>query len=139
MRTTIRKSLTTMATALALSAGGAAIDSGTAQASANAISTMASVRTSHCAGYLRGSYGDGQDYAQATFTVLNGAYNCLGWLERSTNGGHSWSVVSAIHWMAEGDTPYTTWYWDGPGYLARSCISESVAAPLQSAHCSSSW
>ncbi|WP_042380034.1 hypothetical protein [Streptacidiphilus melanogenes] len=143
MRTRIRRGLT--ATALATSALlGIAVLPGTAQAATSW--TFTSVSTTHCRAYLRAEYTNA-NYAQGTGQVLDGAYNCVMWLEKSTNGGASYSRVSGLHWLNVttnidsliGNT-YTGWYWDNDGNdRARACISESIQAPESFKHCTWGW
>jgi hypothetical protein len=45
-------------------------------------------------------------------------------LERSTNGGGSWSDLSYTHVGGGGQTVGTDYYYDGPGYLARVCVGD---------------
>jgi hypothetical protein len=66
--------------------------------------------------------GHGNDYA-AAYIADDGSwgYNngCVGWLERSTDGGNTWSRVSGEHDLYGGESVTTYNYWDGAGYLAR--------------------
>lgn len=65
--------------------------------------------------------GNGNDYARANFYLAGNT--CMAWLERSTNYGETWSVISGIHYSLA--PPYhgsTGYYWDGDGYLARACV-----------------
>jgi hypothetical protein len=43
-------------------------------------------------------------------------------MERSTDGGQTWSVVSSVHAMSSNGSVSTYAYYDGPGYLARACF-----------------
>ena len=68
---------------------------------------------------------NGKQYASGGFTNTWSGQDCYGWLERSTNGGNSWSLVSGVHLLTP---PFketydnTGLYYDGPGYLARACF-----------------
>jgi hypothetical protein len=63
------------------------------------------------------------DYVQASVSNNDSGYTCMGWLERSTDGGGSWSVISGYHTVANnGNTQATDPYYDGPGYEARACF-----------------
>jgi hypothetical protein len=64
-------------------------------------------------------------YAYANIDNDFSGYSMAGWLERSTNGGATWSVVSGVHYLNSGNTyteALTDAYYDGPGYLARACF-----------------
>ena len=65
--------------------------------------------------------GHGNDFAAAMITsnVNTGTIQCAGVLERSTNGGATWSQVSSVHVEDFGESVTTYNYWDGAGYLAR--------------------
>jgi hypothetical protein len=59
--------------------------------------------------------------ATSAYTASGWTVGCFGWLERSTNGGASWDVISGVHDEANGQSVQTYNYWDGSGYLARAC------------------
>ena len=61
-------------------------------------------------------------YASAYFFNDYTGYTMNAWMERSTNGGQTWSTVSGVHAMSGHDYVVTYAYYDGPGYLARSCF-----------------
>jgi len=64
-------------------------------------------------------------YAHAYIENSHTAYSLNGWLERSTDGGKTWSIESGINALNDGsaDTSVQTYdYYDGPGYLARACF-----------------
>lgn len=65
-------------------------------------------------------------FVQATFYDVETGYTMNGWLERSTDGGNSWYRVSGTHTLSatltSTDEATTDPYYDGPGYLARSCF-----------------
>lgn len=64
-------------------------------------------------------------YAQGVFEDVNTNYTLNAWLERSTDGGATWSYLSGIHALNSSSTPQDVWtyaYYDGPGYLARACF-----------------
>jgi hypothetical protein len=77
-------------------------------------------------------------YAYGRFVNYEAGWTCTGWLERSTNGGSSWSAVSGSHALAslsDSDTSAVTDnYYDGPGYLARACFQFSFSGAA--IHCS---
>jgi hypothetical protein len=64
-------------------------------------------------------------YVSGLFSNQGSGFTCIGMLERSTDGGAHFTVVSGYHYLASGPTPtvgQTGDYWDGPGYLARACF-----------------
>jgi len=61
-------------------------------------------------------------YAYAWFYMDYTGYNENAWMERSTNGGQTWTTVSGVHAMGSNDFVSTDAYYDGPGYLARACF-----------------
>lgn len=64
-------------------------------------------------------------YAMATIINDYSGFALNGWLERSTNGGNTWSNVSSVHAFNNGSVysaVNTYAYYDGPGYLARACF-----------------
>lgn len=65
-------------------------------------------------------------YAEATFFDVETGYTLNGWLERSTNGGSTWTQESGIHalssTLSSTDESTTDPYYDGPGYLERACF-----------------
>jgi hypothetical protein len=61
-------------------------------------------------------------YAYATFYADYTGFTMDAWIERSTDGGQSWSTVSSVHAMGSDDFVSTYAYYDGPGYLARACF-----------------
>jgi hypothetical protein len=89
--------------------------------------TVFTARTTHCSASLRAKWdANNKNWAQATGKNFNGAYNCWFYLERSTNGGKDWYLISDEHWLYEtGQTGATGWYWDDAGYQARACAKES--------------
>ncbi|WP_143079084.1 hypothetical protein [Streptomyces monashensis] len=63
-------------------------------------------------------------YAQAGVyqSTRDSGYGCEGWLQRSTDGGATWSTISGKTFTTgPGDQEFTGWYYDGPGYKARAC------------------
>lgn len=76
-------------------------------------------------------------YAYGLFVNHDSGFTCTGWLERSTNNGSTWSLVSGTHAVAStsGDRFGSTGdYWDGIGYLARACFRFDFSGAA--AHCS---
>lgn len=63
--------------------------------------------------------GHGNDYAAARITSTNNGFTCGGVLQRSTDGGQTWSDASSWHYVDSGQSVTTYNYWDGAGYLAR--------------------
>ncbi|TDT98297.1 hypothetical protein EDD99_6524 [Streptomyces sp. 846.5] len=61
-------------------------------------------------------------YVTGYFGDTNSGYTMNGWLERSTDGGASWYTVSGVHSLSGNSSAETDAYYDGPGYLARSCF-----------------
>lgn len=61
-------------------------------------------------------------YAYGYFFADYTGYTMNAWLERSTDGGQTWSTVSGVHAMSSHDWVSTYSYYDGPGYLARACF-----------------
>ena len=74
-------------------------------------------------------YPGGKNFADGIISTENDTpqwVQCIGALERSSNGGRSWTQVSATHsvWGNE-EYPVTSgtdFYADGAAYLARTCI-----------------
>lgn len=67
----------------------------------------------------------GSVVAYAEFDDLDPGWTCEGWLERSTDGGKHWYIISGYHLLdsvpvVESDSTGT--YYDGVGYLARACF-----------------
>jgi hypothetical protein len=63
------------------------------------------------------------DFVEAIINNVNSGFTCMGWLERSTDGGGSWSTISGYHTVLNnGDSQVTDLYYDGPGYEARACF-----------------
>jgi hypothetical protein len=61
-------------------------------------------------------------YAYAYFYAQYTTYTENAWLERSTDGGETWSTVSGVHTLDSEGFVSTDAYYDGPGYLARACF-----------------
>ena len=61
-------------------------------------------------------------FAEAYFLADNTSYTENAWMERSTDGGQTWSTVSGVHAMSSSGSVTTYAYYDGPGYLARACF-----------------
>lgn len=120
--------------ALAIGAGTAALVAMTGTAASASTGTNVVQGTAwpivagagHCEIQLLGTWNTPDYYAAARITdnnVNTGAVidNCYGWLERSTDGGKSWDVVSGVHDESGGQSVTTYNYWDGDGDLARAC------------------
>ncbi|NUS13289.1 MAG: hypothetical protein HOY69_18115 [Streptomyces sp.] len=61
----------------------------------------------------------------STRTDADGNYlMCQGWLQRSTDGGRTWTDISDVHVGYGGVHAGTSYYYDGPGYLARVCVGD---------------
>jgi hypothetical protein len=73
------------------------------------------------------------DYVYGVTTNQYSGLTCVGWLERSTDGGHHWSVISGYH-VVDYNAESTGQYWDGPGYLARGCFDFTFIGAA--VHCS---
>lgn len=71
------------------------------------------------------SLSNGSLYARGGFTLnlSSRGRECWGWLERSTDGGHTWTTISGGHHGA-GVFAQTYYYYDGVGYLARVCVGD---------------
>jgi hypothetical protein len=125
-----RRSAVTAATALAatsvslLFGGGAAHATGTYGIHFYA----ASVGTCEADLWFNRQAG-GNNTAQGVVSTqdnTDGDVQCIGALERSSNGGTTWNQISATH-SVWGNTEYpvtseTYWYADGAKYLARTCV-----------------
>lgn len=78
------------------------------------------------------STSNGSLYARGMFILntstrkdANGnSLACQGWLQRSTNGGQTWSDLSYRHVGYGGVHAGTDYYYDGAGYLARVCVGD---------------
>ena len=70
---------------------------------------------------------DGSHFARATFSLGTSSRgkSCMGWMERSTDNGKSWALVSGYHF--DGDNA-TGWYYNGGSYLARACVGDFLYA-----------
>ena len=109
-----------------------------------------------CTVYLLATWNTPNYYAAAkvvnsatsTYTANGWHVQCYGWLERSTDGGASWDVVSGIHDETNGQSVQTYNYWDGTGDLARVCGYQylyfnngygDVGAGTGPTYCTKSW
>jgi hypothetical protein len=64
--------------------------------------------------------GHGNDYAAARISSPAGdPFGCSAVLQRSTDGGRTWTNVSSWHDVSNGQSVTTYNYWDGAGYLCR--------------------
>jgi hypothetical protein len=76
-----------------------------------------------CDAQVYNSLLEGPHFAQALVQNDNSGYTCTGWLERSADGGESWSTISGDHTVLNnGAIQDTDPYYDGPGYEARACF-----------------
>jgi hypothetical protein len=73
-----------------------------------------------CTLQLLGTWdGYGDDYAAARIIDNSSWWECDGVLQRSTDGGQTWTDVSGYHQLGPGQSVTTYNYWDGDGYLCR--------------------
>lgn len=110
MRTTLRRAMATGAAAFAVAVPTVVLSGGSAQAATSYYSVAS--RGGNCIGYLNfDRRGGGSNWAQGAVYMLSsdGDLACDMVLQRSTDGG---------------DSATTGWYWDGAGYLARTCVNE---------------
>jgi hypothetical protein len=101
-------------------------------------STFQEVQQNTDYGYCRAEvYVYPNSYAQGLFYNDHAGWDCTMWLERSTNGGATWFVVSGYHTLRDlstsADLDSTYEYWDGAGYLARACFHLNFAGAAK--HC----
>ena len=83
-------------------------------------------------------HGSG-DFVRGTFYNDDSSYTCEGWLERSTNDGASWSLLSDYHTLASGAADQNTDdYYDGPGYWAKACFKFTSWAGAAT-HCTDAY
>jgi hypothetical protein len=79
-------------------------------------------------------------YAWGSFENYQAGWSCIGWLERSVNGG-SWYMVSDRHTVLSlwGMTKKgaTGGYYDGPDYRARACFKFSFSGAAT--HCTNAY
>jgi hypothetical protein len=89
-------------------------------------------------GYCRaevGQYGT-TAYARALFYNDHAGWDCTMWLERSTDYGKTWFLISDRHTLRDlstADLDSTYPYWDGSGYRARACFHLNFAGAAK--HC----
>lgn len=90
-----------------------------------------------CSGQLQEGFSTstGDIYARALFgnDVSSRGLECQGWLERTTDGGSTWTTVSDIHLGAGG----TDYYYDAGGYEARVCVGDFLYSNSYS--CAAWW
>ena len=93
-----------------------------AQASTGTQVPVGSASGEGCTFTLLGTWNTPNYWTAARITAASGIFGeCEGWLERSTNGGASYSIVSSIHTEQAGQSVTTYNYWDGNGDLSRAC------------------
>ncbi|WP_426507216.1 hypothetical protein ACPPVO_53795 [Dactylosporangium sp. McL0621] len=76
-------------------------------------------------------------YVYGSFVNQHAGLSCIGWLDRSTDGGSYWYTISGYHTVGSYSTAQydaTGDYWDGIGYLARACFRLNFAG--SATHCS---
>ncbi len=64
-------------------------------------------------------------FVEGVFEDVDTSFTLNAWVERSTDGGATWSYLSGIHALSSSSSPQNIWtypYYDGPGYLARACF-----------------
>jgi hypothetical protein len=130
MRRTIRLAVAAACTiGVALGASGASANAATATAGSASISQTTAVGVANAAVQWTTSTESidlstktSATYAYAYFYMDYTGYNENAWMERSTDGGQTWSTVSGVHAMGSNDFVSTYAYYDGPGYLARACF-----------------
>lgn len=96
-------------------------------------------QTGYCEALVESEYD--ARYAFGTFINKNAGWSCTGWLERSTDGGHTWYRISGYHTVADGNsvtnTAYTGQYWDTDGYYARACFHLNFSGAAN--HCTDAY
>lgn len=94
--------------------------SGAANASTGNQVVVGSNADGYCTLLLLGTWdGYGDDYAAAEIIDNNPWFSCSGVLQRSSDGGQTWTDVSDWHYLSPGQSVTTYNYWDGDGYLCR--------------------
>ena len=84
-----------------------------------------------CAAVVHGGDSGAGIYARAAFTHLGTSTRglpCVGWLQRRTFNGTSWSAWSDISGYHSAPDTSTGWYWDDTNYQARTCVGDFLAA-----------
>ncbi len=96
-------------------------DAGIANASTGNQVVVSSFSSGACNLQLLGTWdGHGNDYAAARISSSAGdPFDCSAVLQRSTDGGQTWTDVSGWHDVSNGQSVTTYNYWDGAGYLCR--------------------
>ncbi|CAG7645539.1 hypothetical protein [Actinacidiphila bryophytorum] len=57
--------------------------------------------------------------------TADATYRCTGWLERSADGGKSFTTVSGYHTISTpGASSYTGWYYDSAPDVSKACVEE---------------
>jgi hypothetical protein len=81
-----------------------------------------------CSGEVQAgtSNSNGEVYARGWFTLNTSTrgLTCKGWLQRSTNGGSSWTTVSDIHEGFGGAVVGTDYYYDQGTDRVRVCVGD---------------
>lgn len=134
-----RKLLRTMLAALGVGAIVLGTQTAAQAETRGGTSTWQEVQQDTASGYCRAEvefYGT-TSYAQALFYNYKAGWDCTMWLERSTNNGASWYLISGYHTLRDiapdADLDSTYPYWDGPGYLARACFHLNFSGAAK--HC----
>jgi hypothetical protein len=104
-------------------------------------SIRAAVEFKYCQGYLQfgTSNTNGSTYARGVFYLPYSSRSlpCVGWVQRSTDGGSTWSDISDRHTTSGGSDVTTYYYYDGADYLARVCVGDFLHSNSYS--CSPGW
>jgi hypothetical protein len=85
-----------------------------------------STATGRCEAHIVLSQIDGTLNAYGWFLNDYASWSCTGWLERSTDGGIHWYMVSGTHTVASDPNNIhvdnTAFYYDATTYFARACF-----------------
>lgn len=80
-------------------------------------------------------------YSYGHFINENAGWSCTGWLERSTDSGHTWYRISGYHTVADGGSvtneDSTGQYWNSDGYYARACFHFNFSGAAN--HCTDAF
>jgi hypothetical protein len=94
-----------------------------------------------CAGDLVSSTTAKKAGATVLGLLVSSSDPCTGWIQRTANGGKTWTTVSAVvSWQGPGypgtGAAFTAHYADGPGHLARLCVKDMTS---KKTNCSGGW